>query len=149
MKMLVCGGRTYSNNRRMAEVLDELARRFLISKVVHGAARGADTLAGLWARANKIEEKAYPADWRKHGLSAGPIRNEAMLQQEHPDIIVAFPGGPGTRDMLRRTVKSEAKVYVIDPSEFSVQLSAELLETVDLSFSRAEYPTAFQKDPSP
>jgi hypothetical protein len=42
------------------------------------------------------------ADWEKLGRSAGPIRNQAMLDEGRPDLVVAFPGHHGTADMVRR-----------------------------------------------
>jgi hypothetical protein len=69
--------------------------------VVHGDYRGADTLAKEWARSRGIPEVGYPADWRM-GPSAGPARNQRMLDAERPDGVVALPGGGGTADMVRR-----------------------------------------------
>ena len=48
----------------------------------------------------------FPADWAKHGKAAGPIRNAEMLTEFLPDYIVAFPGGKGTADMLRKAEKA-------------------------------------------
>lgn len=67
--------------------------------VIHGAASGADQLAGAWARANGIRELAEPADWKRHGKAAGFIRNKAMLDMG-PDYVIAFPGGRGTAMMV-------------------------------------------------
>jgi hypothetical protein len=64
-----------------------------ITCIIHGGARGADHMAGLWARKHDINMKQYPADWDKHGNAAGPIRNAQMLAEGFPDICVAFPGG--------------------------------------------------------
>ena len=53
-----------------------------------------------------VEE--YPADWKKYGKSAGPLRNQRMIDEGKPDLVVAFPGGVGTADMISR-----AKAYNI------------------------------------
>lgn len=37
-----------------------------------------------------------------NGKAAGPIRNQRMLDEGKPDLVVAFPGGRGTADMVRR-----------------------------------------------
>ena len=52
-----------------------------------------------------------PADWTKHGKAAGPIRNQKMLD-ECPDLVVAFPGGKGTADMVRRAMKAGIDCWV-------------------------------------
>lgn len=43
-----------------------------------------------------------PADWKTHGKRAGSIRNQKMIDDYHPQLVVAFPGGAGTADMVRR-----------------------------------------------
>lgn len=57
--------------------------------VIHGAATGADLLAGGWAHAHGVFEEAYPADWSQ-GKSAGPRRNARMLAEGKPDRGLAF-----------------------------------------------------------
>ncbi len=96
MKLLVCGGRTYFDAERIDLVLDILGP----SLVIHGDARGADSLAANWAVKRGVPHKAYPADWQRHGNSAGPKRNRLMLVDGRPDLVVAFPGGTGTSDMI-------------------------------------------------
>jgi hypothetical protein len=66
-------------------------------------AKGADTLAGEWAKARGITVLACPADWKKWGKMAGPIRNKEMLTYT-PDGVVALPGGKGTEDMVMQAV---------------------------------------------
>lgn len=101
MKVLVCGGRDYADKVRLFAVLDHYNEELGFEILVHGAARGADRLAGEWADERGIEVRRYPADWNKHGKSAGPIRNREMVEKESPDLVVAFPGGSGTRDMVK------------------------------------------------
>jgi hypothetical protein len=69
-------------------------------------------LAGKWAESQGVTVEAYPADWKKHGRAAGPIRNQRMLD-ENPDILVAFPGGKGTADMVARARKASLTVIVV------------------------------------
>ena len=102
LKVLVCGGRRYNDVVEFNALLDHYHKREVIDCVIHGDASGADTLAKEWARAHGIVERAYPADWKRYGVRAGPIRNQLMLDAEGPDVVIAFPGGPGTNDMKRR-----------------------------------------------
>ena len=46
----------------------------------------------------------YVADWATHGKKAGPLRNQRMIDEGHPDLVIAFPGGKGTDDMTRRAL---------------------------------------------
>ncbi len=101
MRVLVCGGRDLEDTVLAFEVLDRLhgERRFTV--LIEGDARGADRIAGTWADARGIEHRVFPADWRRLGRKAGPIRNLQMLQEGKPDLVVAFPGGRGTAHMAR------------------------------------------------
>jgi predicted Rossmann-fold nucleotide-binding protein len=112
MRVLVCGGRDYSNREALAAVLAELRQTRGISLVIAGGARGADTMAEWWAKAEGIACGVYQADWIGLGRKAGPIRNQRMLDEGKPDLVVAFPGGRGTADMVRRG--REAGVEVIE-----------------------------------
>ena len=100
VRLLVCGGRDYADRERMFSVLTELKP----GMVIHGAARGADSLAAEWARSACAASTAFPADWVANGRAAGPIRNEVMLREGKPTLVVAFPGGRGTEDMVRRAL---------------------------------------------
>lgn len=113
-KLLVCGGRYYSDRSRLYQVLDDYAERCGVSLIIHGAARGADALAGEWAADRGITEKRFPADWRKHGRSAGHIRNQEMLDKAGPSVVIAFPGGPGTANMVARARAAGVTIYRID-----------------------------------
>jgi hypothetical protein len=43
-----------------------------------------------------IDLVEFPADWKKEGRHAALIRNERMLREGIPDLVIAFPGGQGT-----------------------------------------------------
>ena len=104
--MLVCGGRDYADRDKMDRALRLVDRaKGPIRVLIHGAARGADSLAAKWARDTGLEEYgevlAFPANWRD-GKRAGPLRNQKMLDEGKPDMVIAFAGGAGTADMVRR-----------------------------------------------
>lgn len=106
-RVLVCGGRTYDDRDMLNRTLLELAP----DVVIQGGAFGADRMAQEWAAANSVPFVTYPANW-KLGRKAGPIRNEFMLRDSRPDLVVAFPGGRGTADMVGRA--KEAGIRVIE-----------------------------------
>lgn len=116
MIVLVCGGRAYDDDHFVFSRLDRLHKVKPITLIVHGDANGADKLSGRWAEARGIRVAAHAADWDAHGIyEAGKIRNQHMLDTEHPDMVVAFPGGGGTADMVRRSIA--AGLYVWKPEE--------------------------------
>ena len=113
MKVLICGGREYDNYRQMHEVLSLVwDMNGAITCVIHGDAKGADFLARVWAKYNSIEQRPYPADWKNLGRGAGHARNQEMLG-ELPDMVIAFPGGAGTADMVRRSKAANIHVHEV------------------------------------
>jgi hypothetical protein len=114
MRVLVCGGRDYDDALRVQDVLDGL----VITKLIHGdCGRGADKLADNYGFRRGIEIVTYPAQWAKYGRRAGPIRNQAMLVHGKPDLVVAFPGGRGTADMVARARKAGVRVMVVEADD--------------------------------
>lgn len=115
MKVLVCGGRNYTDSHRVSQVLDKLHSEAGITMLIEGGANGADTCARHWADRNKVQVWTFAADWDAHGSFAGPMRNSKMLNEGQPNIVVAFPGGRGTADMCRKARKDGVEVYEIAP----------------------------------
>lgn len=113
MRILVCGGRDYQDWRKIGAVLDELQD---VEWLIHGGAKGADYLAGEWAKNRGIPITVFPADWDRHGRSAGPLRNARMLAEGKPDLVVAFPGGAGTANMVARSKEAGVRVIEVSPS---------------------------------
>ena len=114
-RVLICGGRDPST-QTLAAVMQWVANNCRPGDVViHGAANGVDAQAGEAARAfTGIAEEPYPADWRAHGRAAGPIRNKRMLVEGKPDLVVAFPGGRGTANMVQQARKVGVPVIEVE-----------------------------------
>ena len=112
MKVLVCGGRDYSDRVAVWYTLDAFGPP-PITFVISGMAKGADTFAAQWARRFLIPLQEIPANWQRDGKAAGPIRNQQMLTEGKPDAVIAFPGGRGTADMVRRAERAGVPVYKI------------------------------------
>lgn len=113
MRILVCGGRDFDNFTLMLKVLDE----YKIEEMCHGDAPGADSLAQHYAEYRGVPVKRYPADWNKHKNAAGPIRNREMFNDFKPDLVVAFPGGSGTADMIKVAQKGKCPLNIIVRNE--------------------------------
>ena len=118
-RVLVCGSRDFSDRSLVDAKLDEVRERLggVPMRVISGAARGADTLAADWARKNSVPCDEYPAEWERYGRSAGYRRNERMLTEGRPHLVVAFPQGEsrGTRMMMDIAAKAKVAVEEIDP----------------------------------
>lgn len=117
MRVLVCGGRDFADSDFIHNTLCELhEQRGPFKVVIHGCATGADSEAQNWAEMMGIKQAPYRADWRLYGRAAGPMRNQRMLDEGKPDMVIAFPGGRGTADMIRRAEASGVKVVLAHPS---------------------------------
>lgn len=102
MRVLVCGGRAYPDRMKVFSELDVLDHPGgQITVVITGGAAGADSHARGWAKARGREFITFEPDWSL-GKRGGPLRNQRMLEEGKPDIVLVFPGGTGTRDMAHR-----------------------------------------------
>lgn len=98
MRVLVCGSRfSEVGGLRVRAALDTLP----ITLLIQGGATGVDEAAKRWAQARGIPVMEFPANWTHQGKAAGPIRNAAMLKYGQPELVVAFPGGNGTANMVK------------------------------------------------
>lgn len=111
MRVIVCGGRDFDNVAYVWSCLDKFHADNGITELMQGGARGVDTFARDWARNKGIKRYVCHADWETHGRAAGPKRNARMLEWK-PDVVVAFPGGRGTADMVKRA--KDANVWVFE-----------------------------------
>lgn len=111
MRILVCGGTEFDDWAKLAEVLHPLLTPHCV--VIEGGAKGADFLARVYAKWCNIPFEEYPAEWKKYGRAAGGIRNQRMLDEGRPDLVVAFPGGTGTANMVRRAKRAGVKVHEV------------------------------------
>lgn len=99
MRVLFCGGRDFTNREAVLKAFDATSP----SLVITGGARGADELADKEAARRGINRVIYPANWNGEGRkAAGPLRNRRMLELGKPDLVVAFPGGWGTVNMIEQ-----------------------------------------------
>lgn len=112
-KVLCFGGRDYTNVNDVAQALtllfDTLGKTPFA--VIHGGARGADTLCANWAKSKGFPVLQVDANWDFYKKAAGGIRNQWMLDLCVPTYAVAFPGGAGTRDMTKRALSAGVIVW--------------------------------------
>lgn len=109
-RILVTGGRDYENGRAISDALEEFYWGGAV--VLHGGARGADTMAGTRAMRLGYDVEVYPANWDRDGKAAGSIRNRRMRDNAGGvDLVIAFPGGAGTANMV--TAAHERRIEVV------------------------------------
>lgn len=109
MRVLVCSGRNFRDEGAVWHELSRLHAETAITEIMQGDATDADSSAAGWAASKRIKCWGIPARWAKFGKAAGPIRNSQMLDWK-PDLVVAFPGGRGTADMIHRAEAAGIRV---------------------------------------
>jgi hypothetical protein len=110
---------------QIAAVLLARSSGQLVHGLLHGGARGADRTIGRAAFQLGWPVEVLPADWRRHGRAAGPIRNRELLELaiSRADAlssaaapvsvrVVAFPGGAGTASLVREARRLAAHAPV-------------------------------------
>ena len=114
--VLACGDREWTDAGTIRRELQTL-RIAGATVLVHGAARGADSLAADVGARLGYMVRAFPADWAHYGRAAGPRRNAQMLTEGRPHFVLAFHDfldqSRGTADMVRRARDAGVRVRVV------------------------------------
>ena len=112
MKIGVVGSRTFRDYDLMRNTLDA----YDITEIISGGAAGADLLVERYAREKNINLTIHDALWSTNEKSAGPIRNQKIVDDS--DFIIAFWDGKsrGTASTIR-IARKDKKVVIIVHSE--------------------------------
>ncbi len=111
-KVIIAGSRDFADYSLLRSVADQALAGMDGIEIVSGGARGADALGERYARERRYAMKVFPAEWKKWGAAAGPIRNAQMAG--YADALIAFWNGssPGTGDMIRKAEEKDLRVHV-------------------------------------
>lgn len=115
-KLLIAGSREYSAYDEVAKVIDTYLNKLTPNDTViilSGACRGADRIGERYAEEHGYEVRRYPADWKRYGRGADPVRNRLMADEA--DYIICFWNGKsrGSRSLIEYAEKLGKKVFVI------------------------------------
>jgi predicted Rossmann fold nucleotide-binding protein DprA/Smf involved in DNA uptake len=113
MKTIIAGSRTIEAYAAVEEAVK--ASGFEITQVISGCARGVDRLGEQWGYAHDVSIARFPADWKRYGKLAGPIRNKEMAA--YADALIAVWDGKstGTGHMIRTAKERGLHVFVFVP----------------------------------
>lgn len=117
MKLLINGSRGFDDYKLMELVVNKIMKHIDITEIVSGGARGADSLAEMYAKNNKVLFRLFEADWNKYGKPAGFIRNTQMLEYIEPNgLLVSFWDGKsrGTKDTIEKAFHRKLAVIIVD-----------------------------------
>lgn len=112
MKVAIVGSRKYTNLRKVQTYIATLPKDTV---VISGGAVGVDRIAEAAAKRLGLQVIVYPAEWDKHGIMAGKIRNSLIV--EECDRLVAFwdKKSNGTKDSIDKARKAGKPFEVITP----------------------------------
>lgn len=132
-KLVVAGGRDFSDYTLLSAAITQLGEKKLIDRavsIISGMARGADAMAAQFARENNVALYEFTADWqdleatgavvkydhkgRAYNATAGFIRNRRMA--DNGDGLLAFWDGKshGTKHMIRTMQAMGKPVWVLN-----------------------------------
>lgn len=105
MNILIAGDREWTNTNVIRNIIEELVNQYGQFTLIHGAAKGVDSLAAhIGKYTYHLPILSFPANWKRNGKGAGPIRNRQMLAEGKPDLVVVIhndlESSKGTRDMF-------------------------------------------------
>jgi len=112
MRTIIAGSRTCNDYELVKCVIEN--SNFNPTVVISGTARGVDQLGEKWAKENNVALERYPAQWDKHGKSAGYKRNIEMARNADALIAVWFKKSHGTKHMIDVAEQFNLKIYVIE-----------------------------------
>lgn len=118
IRVVVSGGRDYTDGTRVAAEMRKLERKANKAGyslvLITGGARGLDSLVQQWCDETGTRCIVMPAPWNSaYSKSAGPIRNQWMIDVCEPNYAVIFPGGRGTADMQARVAAAGINFHVV------------------------------------
>lgn len=110
MKVLVTGSRDWNDRAAIERGFDAMTPTL----VIHGDAKGADSIAHAIATTRGIDIARFPANWNGRGKAAGPYRNRLMHDLLQPDVVLAFPlpQSVGTKDLMKYAESKGTPVLV-------------------------------------
>lgn len=116
---LIAGSRTFDDYDLLKEKMDNFLQNKDNVLIISGGARGTDSLAERYAKEKGYSLKVMPADWKKHGKSAGYKRNTAMhdMLKEYPNrTCVLFWDGKskGTQHNIPLAKKRNTPIRIVN-----------------------------------
>lgn len=121
-RIIVCGGRHFDDYPRLTAeingVVQSLGLQMNEMEIISGHCAGTDQLGERYAEEHEVDCKVFPAEWKKYGRAAGPIRNSQMIDyaaESVMPVVVAFvsPKSKGTMDTVNKARKKGFKVFII------------------------------------
>jgi hypothetical protein len=111
MLVIGTGSREFRSAKFIRECFIKIRAKYNMTEYYHGNAKGFDKYSEFVLRSTRFTNiRAFDADWNQYGASAGPIRNQLMidtaltLYKPSDIVLVAFPleTSKGTYDCIEK-----------------------------------------------
>ena len=113
MRVLVGGGRHFGDAEKVHQELVRLHWRKPISVLIHGSVTDVGIAAEAWARSSGTRVVRYPPNRKLYGKKAEGLRDAFMIEDSRPDLVLAFPGGRHTADLIQKAINAKIVVLAI------------------------------------
>ncbi|MCK0510242.1 SLOG family protein [Aromatoleum buckelii] len=112
MRVIIAGSRNASQ-RDVLAALERCSWTGFATCIVCGGAKGADEHGAEWGKQQGLEVKNYPADWKKYGKRAGPVRNREMAENAEGLIAVWDGSSRGTANMIETAEQAGLRIFIL------------------------------------
>ena len=118
INIAIIGSRNF-NNFEVAEKCIDIIRHqairqnVVIDNIVSGGAKGADTIAEMYADKHSINKLIFKPDW-SIGRHAGMLRNTEIISNSNAVIAFWDAKSKGTLDSIKKSIKMKKAIYVFD-----------------------------------
>lgn len=129
MRLLVCSGRHFADADLVEGELDRLHDQTPISVIIHGGIPGLGVPVENWARRHNVRLVRYPSNFSL-GKRGDFERDDFMLEDSRPAMVLAFSGGTRTTRLLARAAEAGVRLALAAchaPSQTCSDRHAELV----------------------
>jgi YspA, cpYpsA-related SLOG family len=110
LKTIIAGSRNITDLDLLEQFIEKSGLQ--ITTVISGSARGIDKLGETWADKHDIPVLRYPAEWKKYGRGAGPVRNKDMVDNAEACIVLWDGRSKGTKNMIDLAHKKGLLIHI-------------------------------------
>ena len=111
MRLILAGGRHLTDAGLVTRALDRAAEAHALTVLIHGGHALTGRAAEDWARRQGLHVIRHPPNWQRHGRRAESIRNDFMLADSRPDLVLALPGGDDTRALVLSALSRRLPIF--------------------------------------
>jgi hypothetical protein len=113
--LCISGYRNFNDYKVFKDALDKFIIEIGMPEVMYfGECAGVDKMALKYAKENELPYRIYYADWKTHGLKAGPLRNKDMIDISTHLLAFLSKDSKGTKNAISLAKKQNLHITIID-----------------------------------